>query len=47
MKTIIHKLQFGTVPPKNKRRKRPTTNASNGGEGHRHHPDQIFHILKL
>ena len=33
MKTIIHKLQFGTVPPKNRRRKRPTTNASNGSEG--------------
>jgi hypothetical protein len=33
MKTIIHKLQFGTVPPKNKRRKRPTTNASNGSDG--------------
>ena len=33
MKTIIHKLQFGTIPPKNRRRKRPTTNASNGSEG--------------
>jgi len=32
MKTIIHKPQFGTVTLKNRRRKRPTTNASNGSE---------------
>jgi len=47
MKTIIHKLQFGTVPPKNKRRKRPTTNASNGGEGPPPPPGPNFPFIEV
>ena len=47
MKTIIHKLQFGTVPPKNKRRKRPTTNVSNGGEGPPPPPGPNFPFIEV
>ena len=47
MKTIIHKLQFGTVPPKNKRRKRPTTNVYNGGEGTPPPPGPNFPFIEV